>query len=270
MGEVWVGPIRLSGVLHVPRVGGNLISVGRLIDSGFEVSFDAKRCMISQDEIQLQGQREGNLYYLQIRRSHDLAKLGLTTNKSKPESIEIWHSRRGHRTLDEPTIRYLQAHVSELIIKTRRKSNNQTSLCETCALGRQHKEPATGKRQKAEELLEVVHSDVCGPMQVSTISGERYFVTFIDEKSGRIAVTLLKNKSEVLGVFQAYRVRAEKEAGREIKTFRPDGGGEYTSEEFKTYLRSCGIVHSISPPYTPAHNGLAERGNRTLMESAVV
>jgi len=65
----------------------------------------------------------------------------------------------------------------------------------------------------------MVHSDVCGPMQVSTITGERYFVTFIDEKSCRIAVTLHKNKSEVLGAFQAYKTRAEKEAGRASNTF---------------------------------------------------
>lgn len=126
----------------------------------------------------------------------------------------------------------------------------------------------TGKREKANELLEVVHSDVCGPMQVSTITGERFFVTFIDEKSGRIAVTLLKAKSKVLRAFQAYRARAEKEAGRAIRTLRTDGGGEYTSGEFKAYLRINGIAHTISPPYTPSQNGRAERANSTLMESA--
>lgn len=125
-----------------------------------------------------------------------------------------------------------------------------------------------GKREKLHELLEVVHSDACGPMQVSTITGERFFVTFIDEKSGRIAVTLLKTKSEVLGAFQAYRARAEKEAGRAIRTLRTDGGGVFTSGEFKPYLRINWITHTISPLYTPNQNGLAERANRTLMESA--
>jgi len=105
-------------------------------------------------------------------------------------------------------------------------------------------------------------------MQVSTITGEKYFVTFIDEKSGRIAITLLKAKNEVLGAFQVYKARAEKEAGRVIRCFSTDGGGEYTSQQFKSYLHTHGIAHRISPPYTPSHNGLAERGNRTLMDSA--
>jgi len=105
-------------------------------------------------------------------------------------------------------------------------------------------------------------------MQVSTISGERYFITFIDEQSGRIAVTLLKAKSEALGTFQAYKARAEKEAGREIKVLRTDGGGEYIGRDFKGYVRLNGITHSVSPPYSPSDNGLAERANRTLMEAA--
>ena len=267
-GDIQIGNLRLTGVLYVPRVGGNLISVGRLIDCGYEVSFTANKCMISQGGLCLQGKHEGNLYYLLDHSAYDQANLGLATNKSIPKPIVTWHCRLGHRTLDQSTIKYLQDHVSELAILPSKEKEDGGGLCETCALGRQRKEPMTGKREKVNELLEVVHSDVCGPMQVSTITGERFFVTFIDEKSGRIAVTLLKTKSEVLGAFQTYRARAEKEAGRAIKTLRTDGGGEYTSGEFKAYLRINGIAHTISPPYTPSQNGLAERANRTLMESA--
>ena len=53
-----------------------------------------------------------------------------------------------------------------------------------------------------------------------------------------------------------------------IKTLRIDNGGEYLSDEFKTYLISKGIHHEMSAPYTPQQNGIAERMNRTLMESA--
>ena len=125
------------------------------------------------------------------------------------------------------------------------KGKDENKLCETCAIGQQHKEPMTGTRTKANELRDVVHSDICGPMQVSTISGERYFITFIDEQSGRIAVTLLKGKSEAVGAFQGYKARAEKEAGREMKLLRTDGGGEYIRRDFKLegYLRLNGITH---------------------------
>jgi len=63
-------------------------------------------------------------------------------------------------------------------------------------------------------------------------------------------------------------MRAEKEAGRGIRVFRTDGGGEYNGQQFKSYLRSCGITPSISPPSTPKQNGIAERANQTIMEAA--
>lgn len=105
-------------------------------------------------------------------------------------------------------------------------------------------------------------------MQVSSVLGERYFITFIDEHSGGIEVTLLKAKSNALSAFQAYRARAAKEAGKAIKMLRTYGGGEYGRQRFKSYLQSSGIVHSESPPYSPSHCGLAERANCTLMNAA--
>ena len=126
----------------------------------------------------------------------------------------------------------------------------------------------TGKREKTTNLLENIHSDVCGPMETAAIDGERYFVTFIDEASGRLAVSLLHSKGDVFENFIAYRQRAEKDTGKEIKSFRTDGGGEYMNNKFHTYLREAGIVKITTPPYTPAQNGLAERANRTLTEAA--
>ena len=117
---------------------------------------------------------------------------------------------------------YLQAHISELSMNHGTVGKNEGKLCGTCGLGRQRKEPNAQTRGKAVELLEVVHSDICGPRQVGSLTGERSFIAFVDEKSGRIAVTLLKAKSEALAAFQSYKIRAEKEAGREIGTFQSD------------------------------------------------
>jgi len=267
-GDISTGQLILSDVLHVPRVGGNLISVGRLIDAGYGVSFESARCTISKERNTSITKRKGNLCYLQAEIRNPMSYLGLATNKSVPQTIEVWHIRLGHRTLDQAAIQYLKPQVSDFNIDSEKEAGSSSKICETCASGRQHKESITGSREKARELLGVVHSDICGPMQVSTLSGERYFITFIDEMSGRIAVTLLKAKCEALGVFQAYKARAEKEAGREIKRFRTYGGGEYVTQAFRSYLGINGISHSLSPPYIPSHNGLAERANRTLMESA--
>ena len=102
-------------------------------------------------------------------------------------------------------------------------------ICTVCAAGRQHREAMTGRREKTENLLENIHSDVCGPMETPTLAGERYFVTFIDKASGRLAVSLIRSKADVLENFIAYRQQAEKETGRQIKSLRSDGGGEYVN-----------------------------------------
>ena len=125
----------------------------------------------------------------------------------------------------------------------------------------------TGKRKKVENLLECIHSDVCRPLQTPTLSSEPYFVTFVVEVSGRLAVALLRSKAEVFENFAVYRQRAEKDTAKTVRSLRSDGGGEYMSEKFLTYLRVAGIVKHTTPPYTPAQNGMAERANRTIMES---
>jgi len=84
-----IGQMRLSSVLYVPQVGGNLISVARLIDSAYEVSFGTQLCTISNKGIQLTAQRERNLYYLQGQPGFDTANIGLATNKAKPVTLEV-------------------------------------------------------------------------------------------------------------------------------------------------------------------------------------
>ncbi|KAG2956664.1 hypothetical protein PC121_g25381 [Phytophthora cactorum] len=77
-------------------------------------------------------------------------------------------------------------------------SVKQWELCDGCALGKQTRVSyMKSSPNRAKQVLEVIHSDVCGPMQTSTFSGKRYFVTFTDDKSHFCVVYLLRNKSEV-------------------------------------------------------------------------
>ena len=143
-----------------------------------------------------------------------------------------------------------------------------THICGISAIRRQHKEAATGVRERADDILQVVHIDLCCPMQTLGLSGERYFIMFSNESSRRVSLSLLQAKDEALTGFQTYRSRAEKSSGKEIKALQSDGGGEYLNNKFKKYLEDAGIQHRISPPYTPTQNGRAERANRTIMENA--
>nr|GFC12021.1 retrotransposon protein, putative, Ty1-copia subclass [Tanacetum cinerariifolium] len=62
-----------------------------------------------------------------------------------------------------------------------------------------------------------------------------------------------------------FKNEVENQLGKTIKALRSDRGGEYISQEFKDYLKACGIVQQLTPPYTLLHNGVSKRRNRTLL-----
>ena len=146
-------------------------------------------------------------------------------------------------------------------------ANGVLDLCEACTTGKMHRTPfprSSGSRAK--EVIELIHSDVCGPFSEPTFGGARYFVTFVDDKSRKVWVHTIAQKSEVFGLFKELKAMLENQTNKTIKTLRTDNGGEYTSNRFKQFLVSVGIKHQLSVAYNPQQNGVAERMNRTLKE----
>ena len=140
-------------------------------------------------------------------------------------------------------------------------------LCEPCCKGKQHKNPfPQSSDRRAANLLDLIHSDVCGKMSSKSLSGAEYFLTFIDDKTRCVWVYIIKRKSDMFKCFCELRSLVEKSLGRSVKCLRTDNGGEFTSDEFKGYLKDNGIKHDLTIPKSPQQNGVAERMNRTLVE----
>jgi len=89
---------------------------------------------------------------------------------------------------------------------------------------------------------------------------------FIDNTTRHTDEYILKYKSEALERFKEWKALREKESGKQVKRFRTDGGGEYTSKKFAEYLKSEGIIKETTMPYSPQSNGVDVRANRTIME----
>ena len=143
-----------------------------------------------------------------------------------------------------------------------------STFCEPCVKGKTHRLPfQSSPTKRADHPLELIHSDVCGKIGAKSLGGGEYFVTFIDDHTRYAWVYILQHKSEVFQRFQEWKALVEKSSGRKIKIFRSDNGGEYTSSEFASYLTKEGIKHELTIPHTPQQNGVAERLNRTLIES---
>jgi len=256
------GIISLSGVLYVPDIGSNLISVASIVDQGFQVEFTSTGCSVSKrNTARVIGQREGNMYF--VRGLQEIALAGLSKPKDHT-TREVWHQRIAHRSLNHQAAIQIAKSVTGFDLGE--DSNRDEGICGICAEGKQGREQLTGERSKSRELLHTIHSDVCGPIATTGLMGERYFATFIHEWSGQVAISLLMQKSAVFDRFMQYKARVERETGKKIKSLRCDRGGEYTGNTFRSYLAEQGITQRMTTPYTPEHNGIAERANRTIMD----
>ena len=245
----------LRDVRHAPDIRLNLISAGKLDDEGFCNTFSEGQWKLTKGSLVVaRGTKNANLYLMQASTSSTI--VNVTENDS---STELWHRRL--------------SHISEKGLNCLAKKNLLSGLkntilknCAHCAAGKQRR--VSFKRHppsRKSELLELVHSDVCGPLKVRSHGGALYFVTFIDDCSRKLWVYVLKTKDQVLDVFKQFQASVEGQTGKKLKCIRTDNGGEYCGP-FDDYCRVQGIRHQKTPPKTPQMNGLAERMNLTLNE----
>lgn len=104
-------------------------------------------------------------------------------------------------------------------------------------------------------------------MPTPSPNGSLYFLTFRDDYSGYSFIRFQKKKSDANEHIQDLITRFETETGKTIVIFRSDNGGEFMSNDLIQWLTKRGIIHQTSTPKTPEQNGVAERYNRTILES---
>ena len=142
-------------------------------------------------------------------------------------------------------------------------------LCESCVYGKQKRVTflKDGKHKK-DEKLELVHMNVWGPAQVSSLNSSLYYVTFIDDATRKVWIYFLRQKSNVFETFKKWRSLVENEMGKKLKCIRFDNGDQYCSKNLEDDCSSNGIHRHKMVPRTPQENGVAECMNRTIMERA--
>ena len=107
------------------------------------------------------------------------------------------------------------------------------------------------KTYTSKEVLELVHTNLCGPIEVQSYKGDRYIMLFVDDYSRMMIVMFLKKKFDAFQMFKWYLARVEKETGKILKCLRSDRGGEFTSREFEVFCNDKGIKRQTSAPRTP-------------------
>ena len=138
-----------------------------------------------------------------------------------------------------------------------KKPNN--IMCKQCQLGKMTRSSFKSKTYTSKEVLELVHIDLYGPIEVQSYKGDKYIMLLVDDYSRMMTVMFLKHKSDAFQMFKWYVARVEKEIGKSLKCLRSDRGGEFTSNEFEIFCNDKGIKRQTLAPRTPPQNRIAKR-----------
>ena len=98
---------------------------------------------------------------------------------------------------------------------------------------------------------QLVHADICGPIKPLSNSKKRYFISFIDDYSGKVWIYFLAEKSEAFTIFKNFKNLVEKETGDFIHCLRTERSREFTSHEFNNFCKINGISRHLLQPTLP-------------------
>jgi len=255
----------MQNVLFAPTMGINLFSVGAATRKGAEIHFIDSRAFIVRDEIlEMTARRVGDtLYVLEMTITREDEALA---SRSLQNPIQEWHRRLAH--LNYHTIIKMAKSGAVEGLTLPPGTQPPSDRCHECAVGKMKRTTFSSSTSQSNRIGALIHSDVCGPMQVRSSGGALFYVLFQDDYSGFRHVSFLKQKSEVEESFKCFVALLHSQTGQLVTVLRSDNGGEYESSSFKAWLRKKGIRHETSVRYTPQQNGVSERDNRTLMEAA--
>ncbi|KAJ0589103.1 putative RNA-directed DNA polymerase [Helianthus annuus] len=220
----------LENVYYVPSLEYNLLSVGQFMRRGYSLLFDNGYCTVTKKST---GKR---LIRAPVATNNmfvvDPTCMVSVQDKSPMqtdgESLR-WHYRLGHLHAAGMKQLYDRGMVLGL------PHINCDIACESCIACKQARLPFKSTNVRAKSRLDLIHTDLCGPMHTPSL---------------------------------VFKAMVELECNRSIKVLRSDRGGEFCSQEFNSFCEQAGIQRELTVAYTPQHNGVVERKNRTVMNLA--
>ena len=265
--------ITLHECLHALGALVNLLSVGRMLVKGWDCEFKGSRggirshCQLSYNgEVLGSLPLVGNLCHVDLRFIHPSELVSCTLRvkeisaMARPgATLDLWHARMGHPGGD------LVKHLPLIATGVNIDHSTPFSQCEACIMAKHpRKLYPSSKSPRAEHMLDLIHSDLCGPFPVRTPHAKLYFVVFLDDHTHLLNVQLLATKDQALDAWRIVKSLWENHTERKVKVFRFDNGGEFISTEFTKALEEAGIEQQLTAPYAHQQNGKAERAMRTL------
>ncbi|PKA48986.1 Retrovirus-related Pol polyprotein from transposon TNT 1-94 [Apostasia shenzhenica] len=246
----------IDKVLLVDGLAYNLLSISQLCNNGYDILFDASKCLIKlKNAIMFVGNRYNNIYQVDLG--------FITCNEKKYLASHVNDSWLWHRRLGNASMHTLHK-ISKLdLVKGLPKiAFDKDRLCDACQLGKQTK--ASFKSKSAIyscKPFELLHMDLFGPIKILSLSGKKYCLVIVDDYSRFSWTLFLAHKHDAYDCFKSLYKRIMNKIGLNVLSIRSDHGGEFENEWFESFCEERGISHNFSAPRTPQQNGIVERKN---------
>ena len=256
----------ITGVLHVPGLTANLMSVSDLDKKGFETTTkNGEMAIMKNGSRRVMARREKGMYHLKANGEVVLATgqkspTGEPGQESPAEAKKkIWHWRLGHVS---------KAVMKRVALTSKLEGfeydEEEVENCEDCILAKMQKTLRKKAEATTTRKLELVHTNVCEPLQDEGYNGSRYLLTMINDWTRMMWVYPMKLRSELPITFGSWKAMVEWESGEKLCRIWCDNAQEYISQYLKC-LKLEGVREEPTMPYNPQQNGVAEWYNRTII-----
>ncbi|KAF5760609.1 putative RNA-directed DNA polymerase [Helianthus annuus] len=272
-GSISNGIVCFDKINYVKQIDHNLLSVSQICDKKFSVIFDDAGCYvlkprfkIPQEWILLSAPRVNDLYILDMSQAITTsAQVTCFVSKATEKESISWHRRMGHIHLRKMNHLVKNNLVNGVPVR----SFHLQDICVSCQKGKQTKKSHPLKKINTVSMpLERLHMDLFGPMKHKTTFGDAYCLVVTDDYSRFSWVSFMAHKSETPGILKDLLTMLENLYTLKVKRIRSDNGTEFKNQVMDEFCTSKGILHEYSSRYTPQQNGVAERKNRTIIETA--
>lgn len=261
----------LKDVGYAPKCRTNLVAMGKAQRAGVNINFPA-------GSTKFMATHQGKLVMI-----GDSATTGITEltdmapvhigqpavtffSAGENDAMQLAHRRTCHTSVS--TLRKMERSGAVHGLEATKSTKQIGQVCEACVEGKATNNAHTRRSKSSKAPLELMHTDLTGPITPEGLNGEKHAQLLVDDYSGAIWVSTMKAKSGATEGTKQMVLHAQKLTGRKVITIRPDGAKELTEGQTKKFLDENGTLIDPIPPYSPQSNGRAERSNRTIYEKA--